>query len=70
MLPLSKPPRLSHIFPPNQSTPTSAQRLLGLIGWDVFDALLPWARGTGGKKEEEDQDPVLQVCGVRWYGVG
>lgn len=64
---------VSHLHPPpshntHSYLPTSEQRLLGLIGWDVFDALLPWARGTFAGNEEEDQDPVLQVWGVRWDG--
>lgn len=36
------------------------QRLLGLVGWDLFEALLPWAKAGGGASADSE-DLIFEV---------
>lgn len=55
-------PSLSHISHHSPKT----QRVLGLVGWDLFEALLPWARAGSTDKE----GPIFEVLCMYKLNVG
>lgn len=42
------------------------QRLLGLAGWDLFEALLPWAKAGGGASAD-GEDPIFEARYINTY---